>query len=449
VKVRLIEPSWYKADGQLKKLKQLLVPSLALPLLAALLPEDVEAGITNEVFEEIDFSEEADIIGITCYSSKALRAYEIADEFRRRGRYVVMGGIHPSLEPEEALEHADTVIIGEAEESWPAFINDFKNSKPRKTYAATNSASLDNLPVPKYSLINHNKYVSCHRSGIAKFLHMPILPIQTSRGCPHACDFCSVTLFAGGRYRMRPVADVVAEIKALKLRGVFFVDDNIFANPQRAKELFKALIPLRIQWIGQGTLNTARDRELLRLAAKSGCIITMAGIESISDNSLQSVGKHVNKAQDFSRYLKVFREEGISVLAFMIFGLDGEARGVFKKTCDFLIANKLTYTLWHPLMPYPKTALYQRLKKDGRLKNEKWWLDKKLVSEFLNLKFHQTAYPQEAFNSEFIHYYRSFYSPLNILRRNVFPPKKRLLGNLILNLILGSRISKLGSILQN
>jgi radical SAM superfamily enzyme YgiQ (UPF0313 family) len=445
----LIEPSCYKPDGQLKKLKKSLIPSLTLPLLAALLPQEAQVGITNELFEEIDFSEKPDIVGITSYSSRVLRAYEIADEFRRRNTYVVMGGIHVSLESQEALEHADTVIIGEAEETWPAFIQDFINSCPKKIYSASNSASLENLPVPKFSLIDQQRYVSCAGGGIAKFLPKPTLPVQTSRGCPHACDFCSVTLFAGGRYRMRPISDVVEEIKALKLKGVFFIDDNLFAVPPRAKELFKALIPLNIFWMGQGTLNVARDREMVCLAAKSGCIAVMAGIESISDNSLHLVGKDINKTQDFSGHLKVFDQEGISVLALMILGLEGEEKEIFKKTRDFLIANKVPYSVWHPLVPFPKTAVYERMKKAGRLKTERWWLEKSLASNFLGLKFHQTNHAEADFRREFIHYYRSFYSPANILRRIALPPKKRILGKLIMNLILGSRISPAGSILEN
>ena len=449
IKVRLIEPSCYKFDGKLKKIKKLLIPSLTFPLLAALLPKEAQAGITNELFEEIDFSEKPDIVGITSYSSRVLRAYEIADEFRRKNTYVVMGGIHVSLEPLEALEHADTVIIGEAEETWPAFIRDFINSCPKKIYSASNSASLANLPVPKFSLVDQQRYISCAGNGIAKFLPKPTLPVQTSRGCPHACDFCSVTLFAGGRYRMRPISDVVEEIKALRLKGAFFIDDNLFAVPQRAKELFKALIPLNIFWMGQGTLNIARDREMVRLAAKSGCIAIMAGIESISDNSLRSVGKDINKFQDFSSQLKVFDEEGISVSALMILGLDGEGKDIFKKTRDFLIANKVIYSVWHPLTPFPKTAVYERMKKDGRLKQEKWWLEKSLASNFLDLKFHQINHSEADFRRQFIRYYRSFYSLANILRRIAFPPKKRILGKLIMNLILGSRVSPAGSILEN
>ncbi|MFH0918303.1 MAG: hypothetical protein V1830_04130, partial [Candidatus Omnitrophota bacterium] len=217
----------------------------------------------------------------------------------------------------------------------------------------------------------------------------------------------------------------------------------------RAKELFKALIPLRIYWTAQGTLNVAQDRELVRLAYQSGCKMFMAGLESISEDCLDSVGKRMNKIPDFKRNLKVFEEEGISVMALMIFGFDVDDQDAFKKTRDFLIANRVDYTLWHPLVPFPKTAVYERMNKSGRLKSQKWWLEKSLASNFWKFKFNYLNYPEEEFFRQFIRYYRSFYSPVNILRRIALPPKKRLLGKLMMNLFFGSRISHGGSILEN
>jgi len=450
IKVRLIEPSWYKPGGRLKKLKKLLIPSPTLPLLAALVPADIEVGITNELFEQVDFNENVDIVGITCYSAKAIRAYEIADEFRRRGKYVVMGGIHVSMEPQEALAHADTVVIGEAEKTWPDFIRDFKNGSPQKTYCASNLAPLEKLPLPKFSLLNRKNYVFfAGNDSRLKLMPLAALPVQTSRGCPHACDFCSVTLFAGKRYRMRPVKEVVEEIQALKLKTIFFSDDNIFAVPSRARELFEALIPLNIHWTAQATLSIADDRELVRLAAKSGCLMIMAGLESIFDDTLHSVAKYVNQPADFSRQFKVFEEEGISVMALMIFGFDTEAEDAFKKTHDFLNRQRIDYTLWHPLVPFPKTRIYDKMKEAGRLKSLRWWLEKDLVSSFLNPKIRFLHYSDEEFRRQFLRYYRSFYSPVNIFKRLVLPPKKRLLGKLIMNITLASRISAVNSVLEN
>ncbi len=278
---------------------------------------------------------------------------------------------------------------------------------------------------------------------------LAILPVQTSRGCPHACDFCSVTMFAGKRYRMRPVKEVVEEIAALKLKTVFFTDDNIFGVPARAKELFEALIPLNIHWVAQATLSIANDRELVKLAARSGCLIVMAGLESISNDTLHSVEKYVNQPADFDRQLKVFAEEGISVLALMIFGFDTETKDTFKKTHDFLNQHKIDYTLWHPLTPFPKTRIYDKMKIAGRLKNERWWLEKNLVSSFLNPKIRFLHYSDEEFRRQFLRYYRSFYSPMNIFKRLVLPPKRRLLGKLIMNITLGRRVSAVNSVLEN
>jgi radical SAM superfamily enzyme YgiQ (UPF0313 family) len=228
MKIRFIEPSRWIGDGKLLKVKSLFIPPITLPLLAALTPADFEVDIVSEPFDEINFDDKVDLVGITAYTSRALRAYEIADEFRKRGVYVVMGGIHVSMEPEEALEHSDTVIVGEAEETWPKFLYDLRNGKPRRIYKADRSPTLENLPVPRFSLMNINRYVSCRKKGFSRFLPAPVYPVQTARGCPHGCEYCSVSVFSGRQYRVRPVEEVVNELKFLKTRGCIFIDDNIF-----------------------------------------------------------------------------------------------------------------------------------------------------------------------------------------------------------------------------
>jgi radical SAM superfamily enzyme YgiQ (UPF0313 family) len=200
VKIILIEPSRYIADGVLLKVKRLLFPSITLPLLAALTPKDINVSIVMEQFDDINFDEKVDLVGISACTCRVLRGYEIADEFRRRGVPVVMGGIHVSMEPEEAQEHADTVIIGEAEEIWQKFIADFRQGISKKVYTAGDKPSLINLPIPRFSLIEKYKshYASFNRRILGRFLPLPLFPIQTARECPHNCDFCSVTAFSGG-----------------------------------------------------------------------------------------------------------------------------------------------------------------------------------------------------------------------------------------------------------
>jgi radical SAM superfamily enzyme YgiQ (UPF0313 family) len=186
--ITLIEPSRYAADGRLLRGQQLLFPMITLPMLAALTPADVWVKIVNEFFEDIDFREHVDVVGITAYTSRILRAYEIADEFRRRGVHVVMGGIHVTMEPDEALAHADTVIMGEADELWPRFIGDFRRGAPQRLYQYDAPPSLDRLPAPRFSLLDHRRYLSLQHRGISRLLPTPLLPVQTARGCPHHCD---------------------------------------------------------------------------------------------------------------------------------------------------------------------------------------------------------------------------------------------------------------------
>ena len=328
MKIKLIGPTRYLENGRLLRSKKLIVPSLTFPLLAALTPPDIDVSIVNEICEDINFEEKVDLVGITSYTINIHRAYQIADEFRKRNVPVVMGGIHVSMEPEEAKEHADTIIIGEAEETWPQFIDDIRNGKRKKFYKAEKRPSLVHLPIPRFSLINKSHYVDYR-----------VIPIQTGRGCPHSCDFCSVTKFSGKQYRPRPIPDVINEIRTIGEKIYFFIDDNIFASPSRARELLKALIPLRILWIGQATISAAEDKELIELARKSGCIELGVGLESLSGKNLDSVGKTINKVEHYEKNLKTYRKLGIRVAASMIFGFDDEKPGVFKETYHFLLKN--------------------------------------------------------------------------------------------------------------
>ncbi len=438
MKVKFIEPSRYIDEKKLLKTKELLFPSLTLPLLAALTPKDIEVSIINEKFSDIDFNEKVDIVGITSYTSEIFRAYEIADEFRKRGVYVVMGGIHVSLESEEASEHADTLIIGEAEELWPEFLADFKFKKQKKVYKSEKKPFLEKLPVPKYDLLESQAYISNRRKGIYKLLPLPFVPIQTARGCPHGCDFCSVTTFFGGEFRMRPIEEVVNEIKVLKAKTIFFLDDNIFGNPVRAKALMKALIPLKIIWTGQATMTAANDPELVSLAKKSGCVLLAIGMESLSPKVLESMGKRINQVKEYEKQLAVYRDAGIAAALHMIFGFEQDTQEVFGQAFDFLMKNRVPYSLWWPITPFPGTKLYQKLKLQNRLKTSKWWL---APVRRLDQKFTGTLMSDEVFLKKFSEYYLRFYSVKNILKRTLWPLQKRFLLKIFMNLIFKKKIS--------
>ena len=436
MKIKLIGPTRYLDNGKLLKSKKLIVPSLTFPLLAALTPPDINISIVNEVCEDINFEEKVDLVGITSYTINIHRAYQIADEFRRRNVPVVMGGIHVSMEPEEAKEHTDTIIIGEAEETWPQFLDDFRKGMRKKIYKAEKRPSLVHLPIPRFSLINKSHYVDYR-----------VIPIQTGRGCPHSCDFCSVTKFSGKQYRPRPIPDVINEIKTIGEKIYFFVDDNIFASPSRARELLKALIPLRILWIGQATISAAEDKELIELARKSGCIELGVGLESLSGKNLDSVGKTINKVEHYEKNLKTYRELGIRVAASMIFGFDDDESGVFKETYHFLMKNRLPYTYWTALCPYPETPLYKRLKDQGRLKDAKWWLNRN--RRIYGLEFTGIKMKEEVFSKNLYRYYRRFYSIRSIITRALFPPQRRWLPTIYLNLAYRKRITRQASVFEH
>ena len=443
MKIKLIEPARYLPNGKLLKTKELFFPSLALPYLSALTPKEINVSITMEQFEDINFEEKVDLVGITSYTSRILRAYEIADAFKKRGVSVVMGGLHTSMEPEEALEHTDTVIVGEAEETWQEFINDFRNGTQKRLYVAKERPSLANLSTPQFSLLEKYKsrFVSFQKRGLFHFLPMPVLPIQTARGCPHSCDFCSVTLFSGSQYRTRPIPDVINEIRSLGVKAYFFVDDNIFANPTRAKELFEALIPLKIMWFGQATISAARDKELIHLARRSGCCALYIGLESISQRTIESIHKKSNKVAEYEDNLKAFRKEGISVMVSMIFGFDNDELTAFKDTYNFLLKNRIPYTQWYFLTPLPGTPLLKRLKQEGRLKNNKWWLNPTLTSNPFVLKFTGLKIDENMFKKNYLSYYKKFYSIKSIIRRILLPPQVRFILKIFLNLILKKKVS--------
>ncbi len=260
MRIRFIESSRYLDGGRLLKAGHLYYPSLTFPLLAALTPGRHDISIEYEIFKDIDFDEPADIVGLTSITSNIYRAYEIADEFRRRGVHVVMGGIHVSMEPDEAAEHADTLVIGEADDTWPRFVRDFESGAPAPVYRPERPPDLAGLPVPRWDLIDLKRYLSY--SVLSRYHLPPAYSVHTSRGCRFSCDYCSTRRFQGGAgFRARPLRDVVDEIRALGAKTVFFVDDNIFSDPERAKELFRALLPLKINWGGQGVIAAGADEE--------------------------------------------------------------------------------------------------------------------------------------------------------------------------------------------
>jgi radical SAM superfamily enzyme YgiQ (UPF0313 family) len=329
-------------------------------MVAALTPLEVEVSLTDENVTVIDFQKEIDLVGITALTITAKRAYEIADTFRAKGVKVILGGSHPSALPKEASQHADAVVIGEAEGIWANVIEDFKANKLQRIYSQREQPSLLNLPIPRRDLFADGAYYFRNT-------------ISTTRGCPHACSFCSVTSFFGHTYRCRPVEEILKEIETMNYKKLIcFVDDNIAGKPKFAKELFRALVSYKLKWIAQASVTIARDDELLKLAAASGCMILLIGFETLSQDNLAAMGKRVNVVDEYEMVIRKIHSHGIAIHGFFILGLDEDDEYVFERTIRFAQKMQLESAQFAWPVPYPGTALYKSLDKAGRIITKSW-----------------------------------------------------------------------------
>ncbi len=360
MKVHLISPK-SPAVCATERDKAIQFSRLSLATVAAWFPEETNLRIINDNIEEINFQEKVDLVGITAMTSTAPRAYEIADKFRERGVPVILGGIHPSALPQEASQHADSVVIGEAEGVMESLIEDFRKRRLKKFYHSARRPSLMNLPLPRKDLWQGSKF------------YREWNMVQTTRGCPFYCDFCSVTTFFGRTYRTRPVPEVIKEVKQFPHPStIFFVDDNLTARPDYARRLFKALTPLKIRWFGQSSITIAKDEELLRLASRSGCFGLFIGFESLSSTNLKEVGKTSNHVQEYPTAIKKIHDSGIGVVGAFIFGFDSDDVGVFEETVKFIDKNQLELASFAILTPLPGTRLYKRMEEEGRIIERDW-----------------------------------------------------------------------------
>lgn len=412
MKILLVQPSRLGDNETVAKWKRPFIRTLTLPYLAALTPSGIDVEIVDDRVEDIDFDSDYDLIGITALTSQAPRAYQIADGFKRRGKKVVMGGIHATALPDEAIEHCDAVVIGEAEYVWANLLKDFNAYRLKSFYKAEKLHDLKDLPIARFELLKWRKYSS------------PFIPIQASRGCPHDCDFCAVSKFYGRSYRFRPIEDVLKEVKEVKKSGYnrfLFVDDNITANREYSKALFKALIPLKIRWLGQCTINIGRDEELCKLAAESGCYFMGIGIESIDQENLSDVNKGWNKVSDFVKLLTTIRKSGVGLVLNMIVGLDNDDEQVFLKTFNFLMESKAFYLTLNTPIPYPGTKLATMLEDNGRLLHKDW---AKYVQG--NIVYTPKRLTPEVIRNGYWSLLHKFFSLPSILKRSFGQSKKNL-----------------------
>jgi radical SAM superfamily enzyme YgiQ (UPF0313 family) len=335
---------------------------LAPAVLAALTPDSVQIRFYDDRMEAIPYEEPTDLVAITMETYTARRSYQIATEYRKRGVPVVMGGFHATLMPDEAAKYADAVVIGEAEGLWPRVIDDFRNRSLRRIYRSDTQPSLAGC-APDRSIFAGKNY-------------LPVALVETGRGCPYPCEFCAIQTFFRRTHRHRPVHEVVEELGRIKKPLVFFVDDNIIADPERARDLLRALIPLKIRWVGQAGIGAAFDDELLGLLRQSGCQGLLIGLESLDRDTLEAMGKSfVTPLGTYAAALANLRRHGIRLYVTFVFGYGNDTVGTVDRAAAFAERHRFFLTAFNHLTPFPGTPLYRRLEKEERLLFDRWWLD--------------------------------------------------------------------------
>ncbi|MEO0227415.1 MAG: radical SAM protein [candidate division WOR-3 bacterium] len=338
----------------------LKIPQLALHILAALTPPDIELTVVDEQVSDIDLKQNYDLAGISIMTANAPRGYKLAKILKEKGTKVVFGGIHASVLPDEALSHGDAVVIGEAEGIWQKVIEDFKKGRLEKIYRP-GPFDMSNSPLPRRDLNLEPVILGYKWPGFF-----------TTRGCPYNCEFCSVSDIFGKRIRHLPIPLVIKDIENSGAKIFLNLDDNVVGDPGYARELFQALIPLKIEWGGQSTISIAKDPDLLKLCARSGCKGLFIGVESISPKSLAGFRKTLKTLQENIDAVKRIQDAGILFHPSFVFGLDDDKKSIFDLTLDFLYKTKITTATFNILTPYPGTRLYHRLKAENRLLTEDW-----------------------------------------------------------------------------
>ena len=355
MKVLLLSPV---KNPEIKKPKGIMMPQLALHLIAGLTPGEHEVKIVEEEIEEVDLESDCDLVGISCMTANAPRAYKFAAEFRKRGKMVVLGGVHPTILPEEALQYCDAVVIGEAEGVWKEVLKDAEGKKLQRRYHQPHPSLEEYIPIR-------------HRLMTKKRL-FNVLPVMTTRGCPYNCDFCCVHDIFGKKIRHVPIPNVVRDLEESGGKFFMFLDDNIIGDKRYAKELFRAIKPLKIKWVGQSSISFVNDLEMMKLAVDSGCTALFFGVETVSALQAEKMRKSFKDMHDTETAIKKIQDNGVHFHPSMIFGFDTDTKDIFKETVDFLFRNHISTASMNILTPYPGTRTYEQLKTEGRLLTKDW-----------------------------------------------------------------------------
>jgi radical SAM superfamily enzyme YgiQ (UPF0313 family) len=379
---------------------------LGLSVLAGLTPPGIEISMFDDRLEDIPYDGNFDLVAITVQIFTARRSYEISAEFRKRGVPVVLGGVHVTLAPEEAEGHADSIMLGDAENIWNEVLQDAQAGDLKKRYFCRPSACPQNGTLPRREIFAGKKY-------------LPITLMQFSRGCPNRCKFCASAVYFDRHHYTRDVGSVVDEIRAQNRKLIFFTDDNIVADKEAAKELFRALIPLKIHWVSQASMDMLEDNELMELLCKSGCLGNVIGFESIGQTGIEHMQKSTNMhfvGDDYRYAIDELRRYGQQTWAAFTVGHDSDTVESIRETCDFALRHKFCFAAFNILYPYPGTALYRALESENRLLyGGQWWLHPEY--RFNHAAFIPKNMTPDELTGESFQCRRRFNSPGSIFRR--------------------------------
>jgi len=401
MKILLIAP----ASGRWRKIgrtgifkgKTFRFSLLSLLTVAAETPPGVKVRIVDEQIDAVPWDEDFDLVGITCMTAAAPRAYEISSKFRGKGIPVVLGGMHPTFCPEEAMQHADAIVAGDAESVWPKILEDLKKGPIHGIYRNTSPVSLKGLKHTPRHLLEDKNYGT-------------IQSVQATRGCSNSCDFCSVAAFHGHAQRFRPVEEVRDEISSLPKKFFIFVDDNLTGDREYAEELFRALVPLGKKWIAQSTLSIANDPDFVGLAAKAGCIGLFIGLETFSVQNLDAVGKTCHRVDEYREAIQLLHSYGLGIEAGIVFGFDNDTPEVFQHTLDMLNELEVDIIQVSVFTPLPGTPRFRTM--ENRILDREW-----SHYDFHNVVFEPEKMARNDLQAGHDWVTREFYRPRRIARR--------------------------------